>query len=138
VEEEKKYETKDSGERVGFSTGMVRDTETGKSRLDLCYVKGMPYKDQLLVRYGELRARGAEKYCETYLDVNCEKAETEEELGRFMSSAARHFTQWMCGEEDEDHASATLFNIHMAEMVKWKLWKKANEKEAKEASGSAG
>jgi hypothetical protein len=43
----------------------------------------------------------------------------------------------MCGEEDEDHASATLFNIHMAEMVEWKLRQKANEKEAEKASGSA-
>lgn len=117
----KKYETKDSGERKEFKTGMKRDTETGKPRFDLCYTTNMPYEEQLLYRYAMLRARGAEKYCETYDDVNCEKAETLEELARFKSSAARHFTQWMTGEDDEDHAAAVLFNIQMAEMVKWKL-----------------
>ena len=115
------FRTKDSGKRKSFSTGMKRDTEEGKPRMDLCYTSNMPYKEQLLYRYGMLRARGAEKYCETYDDINCEKASTKEELARYMSSAARHFTQWMCGEEDEDHAAAVLFNIQMAEMVKWKL-----------------
>ena len=118
------FKTKDSGERKEFATGMKRDTEEGKPRMDLCYVKCMPYKEQLLYRYGQLRARGAEKYCESYDDINCEKAETEEELARYLSSASRHFTQWMCSEDDEDHASATLFNIQMAEMVKWKLKQK--------------
>jgi len=117
----KEHITKDSGERVGFDTGMVRDTEKGKPRMDLCVNDSLPFGEQLLVRYGLLRARGAEKYCETYTERNCEKAETLEELHRFRSSAARHFFQWMCDEQDEDHAAATLFNLDMAEMVKYKL-----------------
>ena len=125
----KEYTTKDSGKRKEFDTGMKRDTEDDKPRMDLCYVKCMPYSEQLLVRYGHLRARGATKYCETYDDINCEKAETEEELARFISSACRHFTQWATGEVDEDHAAAVLFNIQMAEMVKWKLSLKKKDDE---------
>lgn len=120
-----KFTTKDSGKREEFSSGMHRDTEEGKPRMDLCFVKCLPFEEQLLVRYGHLRARGAKKYCETYTDINCEKAETEEELARYLSSAARHFSQWFCGETDEDHAVSVLFNIQMAEMVKWKLKQKS-------------
>lgn len=126
----KEFVTKDSGKRKEFTSGMKRDTEEGKPRMDLCFVRCMPYKEQLLYRYGMLRARGAEKYCETYEDINCEKAETYEEYLRYKSSAMRHFSQWMCGETDEDHAVAVLFNIQMAEMVKWKLegnWREKNE-----------
>jgi hypothetical protein len=126
--------TKDSGERVGFDSGMVRDTEEGKPRMDLCVVSCMPYEEQLIVRYGMLRARGAAKYCETYTDINCEKAESEDELARYRSSAARHFFQWMCGEEDEDHAAAVLFNLDMHGMVKWKLKVKADELEERKVA----
>jgi hypothetical protein len=125
------YETKDSGAHAEYESGMKRDTEDGKPRYDLCFVKCMPYDQQLLTRYAHLRSRGAIKYCEDYTDINCEKAHTEEELARFKSSAFRHFGQWMCGEVDEDHAAATLFNIQMAEMVKWKLDLKIEEERDK-------
>ena len=36
----------------------------------------------------------------------------------------RHFMQWICGEQDEDHAVAVMFNIQGAEYCKWKLHNK--------------
>lgn len=94
------FETKDSGERQQFVTGMVRDTQKGKARFDLCY-------KPLLWRWAELMARGAEKYG----DNNWMKAATEEELQRFKASAERHLQQFLRGDVDEDHAAAVLFNI---------------------------
>lgn len=108
----KGFQTKDSGKRQEFSTGMVRDTQEDKARYDLIYLP-------LLKRWAELMARGATKYGER----NWEKAETEEELNRFKSSAFRHFMQYLDGEDDEDHAAAVLFNIGGMEMVKSKLKK---------------
>ncbi len=112
-----KYETKDNGEHKAFSTWMMRDTNKGKPRFELLYPLCVPYKEQMLTRFAELLARWAEKYSER----NREKAETKEELNRFKESAARHFNQRLCWENDEDHASAVRFNMMWAEMVKWKL-----------------
>lgn len=64
---------------------------------------------------GSLMARGAEKYG----DRNWEKADGPEELSRAKASALRHMMQWVCGEEDEDHAATVLFNIMEAEYVKY-------------------
>ena len=111
------FNTKDSGERKEFTTGMQRDVETGKPSFDLMLPLEVPYDQQMLTRFAQLLSRGAEKYDER----NWEKAETMEELSRFKRSAARHFFQWMTGELDEDHASAVYFNIMGAEMVKFKM-----------------
>lgn len=116
-----KFKTKDSGKHQEFPTGMKRDTQDGKPRFDLMWIRGMPYEEQMLTRYARLRTRGAEKYCESIMVVNCELAQTEEEYYRFKASAARHFSQWMSDETDEDHMAAVIFNLQMAEMVKWKL-----------------
>ncbi len=102
--------TKDSGERQEFSTGMKRDVQTGKPRYDLL-------DREMLKRWAELMARGAEKYGEN----NWKKAATEEEYERFRASAIRHMFQWLDGELDEDHASAIYFNVAGAEMVRAKL-----------------
>lgn len=109
-----RFETKDSGERVEFSTGMKRDIQTNKPRYDLI---GSGW--DLIKRWGELMARGAIKYGE----LNFEKAATEEELKRFKASGLRHMIQWFEGDIDEDHAAAVCFNIAGAEMVKKKLEK---------------
>jgi len=109
-----KYNIKDSGERMEFSTGMVRDSSE-KIRYDLIY---MP----MLKRWADHMTKGAKKY----KPRNWELAQTPEELDRFLSSAFRHFIQWFNGEDDEDHASACWFNICGAEMVKEKMgpdWK---------------
>lgn len=111
------WETKDSGARSEYGSGMVRDTEEGKPRFDLIRPLGVPYEQQMLTRFAALMARGAAKYNAR----NWEKADSEEELKRYYSSAARHFEQWLAGEQDEDHAAAVYFNIMAAETLKYKL-----------------
>jgi hypothetical protein len=113
----KMFETKDSGKRAEFTSGMVRDTSEGKARFDLCLAKGVPYKEQMLTRFAELMQRGAIKYSAR----NWEQAESQEELDRFKESALRHMMQWFCGEVDEDHAAAVLFNITAFESTVAKL-----------------
>lgn len=111
------FVTKDSGERAEFASGMQRDTESGKARFDLMLPEGVKYEDQFLTRIAELMARGAEKY----EDRNWEKADSVAELNRMKSSAFRHFMQWMCGETDEDHAAAVVFNLLAYETTKQKI-----------------
>ena len=108
--------TKDSGARSKYVTGMQRDTNNDKARFDLIVPLGIPYKEQLLTRFAELMQRGMIKYDAR----NWEKARTAEEMERFKDSAFRHFMQWFCGEEDEDHAVAVLFNIMGFETTKYK------------------
>lgn len=76
-----------------------------------------PYKDQLITRFAELMARGAEKYG----DRNWEKGHGQAELDRARSSAYRHLKQWVANETDEDHAAAVLFNLMAAEYFQWKM-----------------
>lgn len=115
-----KYETKDSGKRQEYNSGMKRDLQDGKPDFYLITPKDMPYKEQLLTRWAELMTRGKEKYGER----NWELANSAEEYNRFKSSAFRHFMQWLLGEQDEDHAVAVMFNIQCAEYV---AWRKHNE-----------
>jgi hypothetical protein len=110
------FETKDSGHRSEYKSGMVRDTQDGKPRFNLMYPLDVPYSEQMLTRLAELLERGMDKYGWR----NWEKADSEEELIRFKESAHRHFIQWLTGEDDEDHAAAALFNILAAETVKYK------------------
>jgi len=104
------WETKDSGQRQEFPTGMRRDVQIDKPRYDLV---DWP----MIKRWAELMQRGALKYGEH----NWKKAGTSEELERFKASALRHMVQWFNEEIDEDHASACYFNIAGAEMVKEKM-----------------
>ena len=111
------FETKDSGKRVQFATGMQRDTSEDKPRFDLITPQALPYNATMRYRRAMLMARGAVKYTSR----NWESAATQEELDRFMESAERHFEQWKAGETDEDHAAAVQFNMDGAEYVKWRL-----------------
>lgn len=104
------FSIKDSGKRMQFSTGMVRDSGEKILRPDLLWVPG-------LVRLAELYGKGAVKYAER----NWEQAATMAEMLRFRCSAFRHFIQWFRGDRDEDHCSAVIFNLWGAEMVKGKL-----------------
>lgn len=108
---------KDSGERVIYTSGMVREPQGLRPRIDLLIPEGVPYEHQFLVRCGMLMARGALKYAER----NWEQAKTQEDLERFKASAARHFFQWLTGEVEEDHAAAVTFNVMAAEAVKYKM-----------------
>lgn len=111
------FETKDSGARLEYKSGMVRDTNEGKARFDLIHPKGVPYKHQMITRFAELMQRGGVKYG----DHNWERAAGQSELDRFKESALRHMEQWFCGEEDEDHAAAVMFNIMAYETTKYKI-----------------
>lgn len=111
------WETKDSGVREEYDSGMRRDTQGGKPRFDLLLVEGLPYEEQFLTRIAGLLERGAVKYGER----NWQLANSEQELARFRASGIRHLMQWACGETDEDHAAAVVFNLLAAEYVKWKL-----------------
>jgi|ERR1700674_762497 len=104
------FETKDSGKREEFKTGMVRDIQDDKPRYDLI-------DRAFLKRWAELMARGARKYGEE----NWRKAATLEELTRFRSSAIRHLMQYLEGDRSEDHCVAVAFNLAGAEMVEEKL-----------------
>jgi hypothetical protein len=112
-----KFITKDSGKRQEWNSGMRRDIQEDKPRFDLITPLCVKYSESMLYRWAMLMNRGAVKYG----DRNWEKANSQEELDRFKASAFRHFMQWMAGEDDEDHASAVMFNLSGAEMVKQKM-----------------
>ncbi len=111
------FETKDSGERQEYLSGMRRDIQNGKPRFDLLLTDGLPYEEQFITRFAGLLERGARKYGER----NWQLADSPDELSRFRASALRHMMQWATGERDEDHAAAVAFNLMAYEYVKWKL-----------------
>lgn len=111
------FTTKDSGQRQEYDSGMVRDLQDGKPRFDLLLAEGVPYEAQVLTRIAGLMLRGKEKYGER----NWEKASSQEEMDRFKASAFRHMMQWICGESDEDHMAAVVFNLLAYESTKWKI-----------------
>jgi len=111
------FVVKDSGKRQEFASGMRRDTAEGKPRFDLLVADGVPYEEQILYRDAMVMARGMEKYGAK----NWQRANSGEEMDRFKASAYRHFMQWFCGVEDEDHASQLRFNVFAYESIKYKL-----------------
>ena len=113
----KEYTTRDSGERTEFDSGMVRDISYNKPNFNLILPKGIRYEEQMLTRFAELLTRGGEKYTPR----NWEQANSEEELERFKESAFRHLIQWLTGADDEDHASAVIFNILAHETTETKI-----------------
>lgn len=98
---------KDSGERQGFETGAVRDTQEGKGRYDL--IPTHPLK-----RLACVYEKGAKKYD----DRNWEKGMP---LSRFLNSAKRHLDQFVEGWKDEDHLAQAIWNLfglcHCEEMI---------------------
>jgi hypothetical protein len=124
----KEFITKDSGVRQEYASGMRRDLQKGKARFDLILPAGQKYDETLLYRWATLLERGAVKYGER----NWEKANSQEEVDRFKASAMRHFMQWYCGEEDEDHMAATIFNMNSYETIKAKIDKTKQEEQNRE------
>lgn len=107
---------KDSGERQSFASGMVRDTQAGKT--DFSRILDGP----MVERWAVHLTKGAVKYPDVKPGVaNWTLANGEEELVRFKKSALRHFLQWYRGDVDEDHAAAVFFNINGKEYVQAKL-----------------
>jgi hypothetical protein len=110
------FTVKDSGERHRFDSGMVRDTTTGKVNFWRVFIGPM------LERWAAHVSKAAVKYPDVTPGVpNWTLAEGEEELQRFIDSAARHFYQWIRGDRDEDHAAAVMFNINGAEYVRQRM-----------------
>lgn len=96
----RKFKIKDSGKRVKFDSGFQRDVEENKPYYDL-----IPFEP--LERLAMHFTNGAKKYGEE----NWKLATTDKEIARFRRSAWRHLTKWSAGHEDEDHASAAIWNI---------------------------
>lgn len=111
---ERKFITKDSGQRVEYPSGMTRDLQDGKTRYDLVPIG--PLK-----RLADLYTRGAEKYGE----FNWQLANSEEELQRFKASGLRHFYQALAGDTDEDHLAAVAWNVFA---IMWLQEKLENDK----------
>jgi len=88
---------KDSGERIKYPTGAVRDTNKGKIRWDLVPKECLK---RVAIHYTE----GSKKYD----DNNWKKGIPTE---RFEESMERHMMQYLLGETDEDHLSAVVFNV---------------------------
>jgi len=105
------YTIKDSGKRQEFKTGMVRDS-CEKIRYDLIPLFALD-------RWADHMTKGAKKYSAR----NWQKAETKEEMERFVASAYRHFMAWLSGENEEDAMAGVFFNMAGAEMVRAKLQK---------------
>jgi hypothetical protein len=106
------YTTKDSGKREGFGTGAVRDVRSGKGRYDLMSFLA-------LHRIAGVYERGAAKYD----DRNWEQGIP---ISRNIDSALRHVSQYMLGEDDEDHLAQAAWNLiaalHFDEGIKRELY----------------
>lgn len=102
-----KRKLKDSGERQGFETGAVRDTQSGKGRYDLI----PPAAIFAIARVFE---EGAIKY----EPRNFEKGIP---LSRFIDSGLRHIFKHLEGQRDEPHMAQAAWNllayIHTATMI---------------------
>lgn len=105
------FTIKDSGKRIEHASGMVRDVTEGKINWALTA------DGPMLRRWAQHLTTGASKYAKR----NWMLANSVEELERARESAYRHFMQWYFGETDEDHASATFFNINEVEYVKGRI-----------------
>jgi hypothetical protein len=120
------FDVKDSGQRMQFDSGMVRDTADGK----IDYWRGLigPMFKRLCIHL----TKGAVKYPDVRPGTpNWTLAAGDGEEQRYLESAVRHFIQWFNGDTDEDHAAAVLFNINGYEYVKERLaadaWDRAVE-----------
>lgn len=91
------YDLQASGEQQEFSTGAVRDRQTGKGRFDLL----PPAAINRLAKHFE---KGAAKYG----DRNWERGIP---LSRYFDSALRHAFSYLQGRSDEDHLVAACWNF---------------------------
>lgn len=112
----KPFEIKSSGERKVFSTGMQRDID--ETKIDYTLLRDGPMYERWAIHLNN----GAKKY----EPRNWMKAKTRAEYERFISSAARHFEQYLCGDRDEDHAAAVIFNLNGAEYVRDRMERRKN------------
>lgn len=104
---------KDSGERVTYASGSMRDPSTGKIKWSRITFGPM------MRRWAQHLTNAEVKYPDPMPGIpNFTLVETEEEYRRYKESAFRHFMSWFHEETDEDHASAVFFNINGVEIIK--------------------
>jgi hypothetical protein len=107
---------KDSGQRITFASGSMRDPSTGKIKWSRITFGPM------MRRWAQHLTTAEAKYPDVAPGVpNFMLIETPEELARYKESAFRHFVSWCYGETDEDHAAAVFFNINGVELCQEKL-----------------
>jgi hypothetical protein len=116
------FVVKDSGQRLQFASGSLRDTAEGKLKWSRILFGPMAK------RWAWHLTKAEVKYPDPMPGVpNFTLIETDEELARYRESALRHFMQWWEGETDEDHAAAVYFNINGVEIIKGKRAARATE-----------
>jgi hypothetical protein len=124
IAQDNAFLVKDSGKRMEFTSGMVRDTTEGKTEFHRAA------DGPMLRRWAEHLTKGATKYPDVAPGTpNWTLAAGEAERARFKQSAFRHFMQWYNDERDEDHGAAVFFNINGAEYVRGKLESQDYQKE---------
>lgn len=87
----------DSGNRRSFSTGAVRDIQTGKGRMDL-----LPWA--AIMEVSKQCEAGADKYGEHNVDKGIP-------THSLCDSAARHLAKYLDGWDDENHLVAAAWNV---------------------------
>jgi hypothetical protein len=112
---------KDSGERMTFTSGSMRDPSAGKIKWSRITFGPM------MRRWAQHLTTAEAKYPDPKPGLpNFMLIETEEELIRYKESAFRHFMSWWEGDTSEDHAAAIFFNVNGCEIIK-------NKQKAKES-----
>lgn len=92
---------KDTGDRTPMgNTGFVRDSHTGKGRMDL-----LPWP--AIIELSKHCEEGATKYGERNIDKGAP-------LHSLLDSGARHLAKLMSGAVDEDHLRAACWNLMWA------------------------
>ncbi|MNP34030.1 hypothetical protein D3C76_1272980 [compost metagenome] len=98
----------DSGDRTEFDTGALRDRPSGKGKFVLISPVGLRRLalrcEQGHLKYGDGR--------------NWEKGMP---ISEFIDSALRHLTQYIDGQNDEDHLAAAMWNIQCAMHMEEKM-----------------
>lgn len=106
--QEKVNRASDSGHRMSFDSGALRDRPQGKGKYVLISPVGLRRLalrcEQGHIKYGNGR--------------NWEKGMP---VSEFIDSSLRHLTQYLAGDNEEDHLAAVMWNIqaamHMEEMM---------------------
>lgn len=103
----------DSGKRVTYASGSMRDPGEGKLKWSRIFYGPMAR------RWAQHLTTAEAKYPDAAPGVpNFTLIETEEEYFRYKESALRHFMSWFYEETDEDHASAVYFNVNGVEIIR--------------------
>lgn len=110
----------DSGERVTYASGSMRDPSIGKIKWSRILFGPMARRWALHLTTAEAKYPDAAPGVPNFMLI-----ETDEEYFRYKESALRHFMSWYYEETDEDHASAVFFNVNGIEIIKDK--RKARE-----------